>query len=175
LSTRRTNTSPETLLGERLFLETRFAQFFSEHSNGDVNRSLTQGDSVVAKVWNQRVGVIYPSPFAGKSINCRSCHLVDEFTTRVGGVNRTYADFMQRSPIPHRSEDARTVTVRNTRSMVDDFTPRRSEVLLHGDGEFASVEAITKSVMTGRTFGWLSKEHDEAVRHIAKVIREDDG
>jgi len=174
-SKRPANTSAETLLGERLFLETRFAQFFAEHSNGDMNRPLVQGDPVVAKVWNPRAGVTYPSPFAGKSINCRSCHLVDEFTTLIGGMNRTYADYRQRSPIPYRSQDTRTVTVRNTRSMVDDFTPRHPEVLLHGDGEFASVESITKSVMTGRTFGWLSNEHDEAIHHIAKVIREDDG
>ena len=173
-SKRGTNITPESSLGERLFLETRFAQYFAAHSNGDMNRVLVQGDPAVAHFRNPRAGVAYPSPFAGKSINCRSCHFVDEFTLFIGGANRTYCDFSQRSRIPYR-EDGRSVTVRNSRNMVDDFTPRRTEVLLHADGEFASVEAITKSVMTGRTFGWLSSEHDEAVRHIAKLIRDDDG
>jgi len=173
-SKRGTTITPESSLGERLFLETRFAQYFAAHSNGDVNRLLVQGDPAVAHFQNPRAGVAYPSPFAGKTINCRSCHFVDEFTLFIGGENRTYCDFSQRSRVPYR-EDGRSVTVRNSRNMVDDFTPRRTEVLLHADGEFASVEAITKSVMTGRTFGWLSSEHDEAVRHIAKVIRDDDG
>jgi len=170
----RINRTPEALLGERLFLETRFAQYFAEHSNGDVNRPLVQGDAVVAKVWNPRAGAIYPSPFAGKSMNCRSCHFVDEYSTLVGGTNRTYANFLPRTPIPYRG-DGHLVTVRNTRSMVDDFTPRHAGILLHADGDSASVEAIAKGTLTGRAFGWLLAEHNEAVRYIAKVIRNDDG
>jgi len=166
--------TPETILGERLFMETRFSQYFAAHCNGDVNRPLAQGDPVVAHVRNPRAGVLYPSPVAGKSMNCRTCHFVDEFTQMIAGENRTYADYVPRSPVPYRS-DGRTVTVRNARNMVDDYTPRRGEILLHGDGEFLTVESLAQSVLTGRVFGWLLADHDEAVRHIVKVIREDDG
>jgi hypothetical protein len=107
-------------------------------------------------------------------MNCRSCHFVDEFSSLIAGVNRTYADFLPRTPISDRG-DGRTVTERNSRNMVDDYTPRRSQILLHGDGEFLTAESLVKGTLTGRDFGWLVPEHDEALRHIAKVIREDDG
>jgi len=168
--------TPETLLGDRLFFETRFSRYFAVHSNGDVNHSLAEGDPVVSQVLNPQAKMSYPSRFAGKSINCRTCHFVNEYANSSfqGGTGRAYADFLQRSMVPKR-EDGRTLTVRNARNMVDDFTPRRGELLLHGDGEFASVDALVESVLVGRTFGWLSTEHDEAIHHIAKVIREDDG
>ncbi len=166
--------TPETLFGERLFLETRFSQYFAAYSSGEVNRPLAKGDPVVAQVRNPRAGVSYPSPFAGKSINCRSCHFVDEFSSLVGGVNRTYCDFLPRTPIPDRG-DGQTVTIRNSRNMVDDFPPHRAAILLHGDGEFASVDSLVEGTLTGRDMGWLPDEQSKAIHHIAKIIREDDG
>ena len=41
---------PEVQVRERLFLETRFAEFFFANSNGDVNAPLPAGDPVVSKV-----------------------------------------------------------------------------------------------------------------------------
>jgi hypothetical protein len=63
-------------VGERLFLETRFAQFFFANSEGDVNASPPQGDPVVDQV--QTIGQPLPGPFRGQSMNCRQCHLVDD-------------------------------------------------------------------------------------------------
>ncbi len=171
---KRPQDTPETLLGERLFLETRFSQYFAAYSNGEVNRPLANGDPVVAQVKNPRAGVSYPSPFAGRSINCRSCHFVDEFTSLIGGVNRTYCDFLPRTPIPDRG-DGQTVTIRNSRNMVDDFPPHRAAILLHGDGEFANVNSLVEGTLTGRDMGWLPDEQSKAIHHVAKVIREDDG
>ncbi len=170
---KRPQDTPETLLGERLFLETRFAQYFAAHSNGEVNRPLAQGDPVVAQVRNPRAAVPYPSPFAGKSINCRSCHFVDEFTSFIAGVNRTYCDFLPRTPIPDRG-DGQTATIRNSRNMVDDFLPHHA-ILLHGDGEFASAESLVESTLTSRDMGWLPEEQRKAIHHVAEIIREDDG
>ena len=50
----------EADVGERLFVETRFAQFFKAHlpPGGNVNNPLPAGDSVVAKVLLP--GVIHP-------------------------------------------------------------------------------------------------------------------
>ncbi len=166
--------TPETLLGERLFLESRFAQYFAVHSNGEVNRPLVQGDTLVAQVRNPRAPVPYPSPFAGTSINCRSCHFVDEFTKYIAGMNRTYADFLPRTPIPERG-DRQTVTIRNSRNLVDVFLPQHTAILLHGDGEFSTATTLVESTLTGRDFGWLPNEQSKAVHHIATVIRADNG
>ncbi len=171
---KRIRDTPETLLGERLFLEARFAQFFAAHSEGDINRPLTQGDPLVAQFTNPRAAVPYPSPFAGKSINCRSCHLVDEFSSLIAGTNRTYADFLPRTPIPARG-DGQTLTARNSRNIVDVLLPQYTAILLHGDGEFSSATTLVESTLTGRDFGWLPSEHRQAIHHIAQIIRTDDG
>ena len=66
----------EVALGERLFLETRFAEFFARTSGGEVNRPLPAGDPVVDTT--ETTGDPLPGPFAGQAINCRACHMVDE-------------------------------------------------------------------------------------------------
>lgn len=163
----------EQLFGERLFLETRFAQFFASHFDGDVNHPLAEGDPTVARteVLN---GTSYDGPFVGKSINCRSCHLVEEFAFYDGAGSRTYSDFVQRSPVPARG-DPHKVTTRNAMNMVDSFLDRPTGMFLHADGEFVTPDSLVKATFTGRNFGWQISEHDQAVAHIAKVIREDDG
>ncbi len=157
-------------VGERLFLETRFSQFFAAHSGGDVNRPLTMGDPVMDA--SATTGTPLPGPFAGQAMNCRACHLVDEQKDRAG--NRTYADFARHSPIPAR-EDGLTVTPRNSPPLVGASLPRRGGVFLHFDAEFPSDEALVKGTFTGRNFGWLPGEQAQAVAHIARVLREDDG
>lgn len=167
--------APEALMGERLFFETRFAQYFATHCTRDVNQPLSNGgDPLVKTVLNPRAGVPYPGPFAGKSINCRSCHFVEEFSRYIAGGQRSYTDFLARSPQPDRG-DGRTTTPRNARSLVDALATKPDVVLLHNDGEFASAEALAKSTLTGREFGWLPSERKQAVAHIARVIREDNG
>ena len=60
--------------------------------------------------------------------------------------------------------------------MVDSFTPRSTAPLfLHFDGEFASGEDLVIGTMTGRNFGWSPSQYNQAIAHIAKIIREDDG
>jgi hypothetical protein len=91
------SSSPEVALGKRLFLETRFAQFFFAHGGTDLNTPLTVGDPVLDQTLTLTVPA--PGPFAGQSMNCRACHLQDEQTVR-GLGHRSYADFGIRSPIP---------------------------------------------------------------------------
>jgi hypothetical protein len=55
-------------IGERLFLDTRFSQYFATHMTG-INAPLAVGDPVVATV-STPAGVL-PGPFAGKAMNCR--------------------------------------------------------------------------------------------------------
>ncbi len=69
-------TPAEDSIGERLFLDTRFAQYFATHMTG-VNQPLAVGDPVVQQV--STLNGVLPGPFAGQSINCRSCHFVTEF------------------------------------------------------------------------------------------------
>jgi hypothetical protein len=161
----------EVKLGERLFLETRFAEFFARNA-ADVNAPLAAGDPVVAT--SETTGAPLPGPFAGTSPNCRSCHLVDEQLLTPAGGMRTYADFARRSPVSER-EDGHRTAVRNSPPLVNASLPRDNGLLLHFDGEFASLEALVRATLTGRNFGWLPGESQLAVAHIARVLREDDG
>lgn len=161
----------EVVIGERLFLETRFAEYFATHGNG-VNGPLAAGDPVVATVETPAGPVA--GPFAGQAINCRSCHFVDDLKGVAGAGNRTYSDFAVRSPVPAR-EDGERVAPRNAPALVNATLPRGGGVLLHFDGEFASTADLVRGTLTGRNFGWLPAEHAAAVAHIARVIREDDG
>jgi len=163
---------PEVQVGERLFLETRFAQYFFAHTGGDVNTPLIGGDPVMQT--SETAGAPLPGPFAGASMNCRACHLVDELGETPGGGVRTYSDFARRSPVPAR-EDGVLVTTRNAPALVDASLPRPIGELLHFDGEFNSVESLVTGTLTGRNFGWLPQEQGVAVAHIARVIRQDDG
>jgi hypothetical protein len=158
-------------IGERLFLETRFAQYFFARCKGDVNATLSTGDPVVERA--ATTGQSLPGPFAGYSMNCRSCHLVNEFQA-AGRGNRTYADYARRSPVPAR-EDGKQVAARNAPAMVNATVPRAGGYFLHSDGEFASNEALVKATLTGRNYGWLADEGPIAARHVVRVIREDDG
>src|SRR5262245_23440770 len=100
----------EVTIGERLFLETRFAQFFAANAT-DVNAPLPDGgDPVVEET--ETTDAPLAGPFAGQAINCRACHLVDEQLVidplgipdfSEGGM-RTYADFARRSPVPERED-----------------------------------------------------------------------
>jgi Di-haem cytochrome c peroxidase len=164
-------------VGERLFVETRFSQFFKTHlpPSGNVNDPLPAGDPVVANVLlpgSTPPGVA--SPFAGMSMNCRSCHFVDEFVGVPGGGMRTYTDFAVRSPIPSRP-DGKLTAPRNSPPLVNASLARPGGTLFHFDGEFSTLEDLIVGTFTGRNFGWLPGQKAEAISHIARVMREDDG
>lgn len=150
----------EITIGERLFLETRFAQAYAADPG--------KADPVMEVTATLNASL--PGPFRGKTMNCRSCHLVDEHVdVRTAGM-RSYADFSRHSPIPQRADD-NTLTPRNSQSLVGIGRSR----LLHFDGEFASMTDLVTATLTGRNYGWLATEQAQAVRHIANLIRNDDG
>jgi len=166
----------EQAVGERLFMETRFAQAFSVFmdNGGNVNNPAI-GDPVVADVQTMTPGVsISPGHFNSLSVNCRSCHFVDEVLTAPGGGMRTYADFARRSPIPARA-DGKTLTPRNSPPLVNSALDRPGGVLFHLDTEFNSMEDLVAATFTGRNFGWLPGERAQAIAHVARVVRGDDG
>ncbi len=167
---------PHIVVGEALFLETRFAEFFHRHANG-INDPLSNGDPVMNATATTS-GDLF-GPFRGKSMNCRACHLVDEHAVlddqpgaSQGGF-RSYADFAQRSPIPSR-EDGKNLTLRNSPSQVNASVPREFE-LFHFDGEFLSMPDLVHGTLLGRNYGWQAGEEAVALAHIAQVIKEDDG
>jgi hypothetical protein len=166
----------EADVGERLFVETRFAQFFKSYldSGGNVNDVLPVGDPVMNLTETTAPGVGLPGPFAGLSMNCRACHLVDEHVGIPGGGMRTYTDLAARSPIPDRGDSKRSAP-RNSPPLVNASLDRPSGALFHFDGEFSSIEDLIVGTFTGRNFGWLPGQKAEAIRHIARVMREDDG
>lgn len=165
-------TPPADSIGEALFLDTRFGQFFAANMTG-VNTPLAQGDPVVAQV--QTMNGPLPGPFAGQAINCRSCHFVTEFQGVSGAGNRTYADFTTRSPLPRVQPNGFDHTPRNAMQIVGSFTSRSGPLFLHFDGEFATGEDLVVGTMTGPEYGWNPSQYDQAIAHIAQVIRQDDG
>jgi hypothetical protein len=161
----------EQQIGERLFVDTRFAQYFAVDMTG-VNDPLAVGDPVVSQV--QTTSGSLPGPFAGQSINCRSCHFVVEFQGVAGAGNRTYADFTDHSPLPLPMGNF-TATPRNAMQMVGSLQSRSGPTFLHFDGQFNDPADLVKSTLTGRNFGWGPTQEQQAIAHIAKVIREDNG
>ncbi len=159
-------------IGERLFVETRFAEYFAANSTG-INTPLAVGDPAVSQVQNVYTGPM-PGPFAGTSINCRSCHFVVEFQGVTGAGNRTYADFTSRSPLP-LPMNGFTNTPRNSMQMVNSLKPHSGPTFLHFDGQFADPTDLVQATLTGRNFGWAADQAQQAISHIAAVIRQDDG
>ncbi len=166
----------EVQVGDRLFRETRFAQFFFafiQSPGRDVNTPLQPGDPLMAHEQNA-VGKPLPNPFRNLSMNCRNCHLGDDLLGGSKLRGRTYCDFARTSPIPARP-DGLVSTTRNAQSLVSVSSPREVPFVFHFDGEFASIEDLTFGTMTGRNFGWLPTEFAQAKAHIANVIRNDNG
>src|SRR5262249_49243791 len=161
-------------VGERLFLETRFAQAFKAFldSGGKVNELLPGGDPVLDDT--QTTDQPLPGPFTGLTMNCRTCHLVDEQVSTPGGGMRTYADFARRSPVPERA-DGRLTTPRNSPPLVNATLDRAGGLLLHFDAEFSTLEDLIAATFTGRNFGWLPGQKAEAIHHITTVVRGDNG
>ncbi|MCB9833147.1 MAG: hypothetical protein H6807_11800 [Planctomycetes bacterium] len=162
----------EVAIGERLFLETRFAQFFMANSGGDANAQLLAGDPALD--FSETMGAPLPGPFASASMNCSACHLVDQQLGMTGGGMRTYGDFARRSPIPARA-DGQTLTPRNSPPLVGASVGRENALILHLDGEFADPEDLVRATLTGRNYGWLPNEAAQAMAQVATIIRADDG
>lgn len=170
--------APEVLLGDRLFFDTRFSQFFFERAGADVNLKLEEGDPAMDRMPESAgvslLGQPLRSPFRGQSMNCRQCHLGDDLLFEQPLAGRTYVDFNRRSPIPARG-DGLSETPRNSPLMINLGLPREVPLLLHFDGEFVTHEDLVVETLTGRNFGWLPTETATAIAHIARVIREDEG
>lgn len=155
----------EIAIGERLFLETRFAQaFYANAKKSDPVMDYTLTTEQPLK-----------SPYAGKTMNCRACHMVDEHKDTQFGM-RSYADYAKRPPVPARADNAKT-SGRNSMSMVNIAIAHQSQrsALFHFDGEFNSMEDLIRATLTGRNFGWLIGEDKAAIQHVANVIRKDTG
>lgn len=159
-------------IGEALFLDTRFGEYFATHMTG-VNQPLAVGSPVVDRV--QTTTGSMPGPFAGQAINCRSCHFVTEFQNVPGAGNRTYADFASHSPLPRTQPDGVDETPRNAMQIVGSFTPRSGPLLLHFDGQFTNAQDLVIGTLTGGEFGWFPTQYNQAIAHIAQVIRQDNG
>ncbi|MFO0774365.1 MAG: cytochrome c peroxidase [Nitrospiraceae bacterium] len=165
----------EESLGERLFLETRFAQAFKTfvENGGDPNNAAA-GDPGMDTLETLSSGAPLDGPFRGQSMNCRACHLVDDTVASPGGGMRSYADFARRSPVPART-DAKTHAPRNSPPLVNASLDRPDGPLFHHDAEFNSMEDLVAATFTGRNLGWVPGEREQAIAHIARIVRADDG
>lgn len=162
--------SPIKLVGERLFRESRFSEYFYAHGKGRWNQLPSQGDAVVENL--DTLTRRYSNPYRGQAISCAACHFVDQSKETPGLGVRAYTDFTRRSPIPDRG-DGQSQTVRNSPNMV--ATSLQAGRFLHGDGEFVSPEDLVRSTFLGRNMGWEVGEEAKAIHQIAEVIRQDNG
>ena len=156
----------EIKIGERLFLETRFAQAYYANPN--------KSDPVMDKTILTSKAL--RGPFTGKTMNCRACHMVDEHAKNPSAGIRSYSDYTKRPPVPSRTDGAKT-SGRNSMSMVNISLPHHTQesAVFHFDGQFNSMEDLVRATYTGRNFGWLVGEDKLAIKHIAKIIRQDKG
>ena len=156
----------EIAIGERLFLETRFAHAYYANPN--------KADPVMDET--MLTSKALRGPFAGKTMNCRACHMVDEHAKNPIAGMRSYSDYAKRPPVPSRKDGAKT-SGRNSMSMVNISLPHHSQenAVFHFDGQFNSMEDLVRATYTGRNFGWLIGEDKLAIKHIAKIIRQDNG
>lgn len=164
----------EEAIGERLFLETRLAQAFKVFVDNSGNINNPNIEDPVVDTLTTSGAPIEPGPFKGLSMNCRACHLVDDVVDAPGGGMRSYADFARRSPLQARA-DGKTITVRNSPPLVNAALDRPGGVFFHFDVEFNSMEEVVAETFTGRMLGWLPGEKMQAIAHIARVVRSDDG
>jgi hypothetical protein len=162
-----------TRLGERLFRETRFAQHFAARVAGRALSDPLPGGDPVVDVVETPSGPI-AGPYAGLSISCAACHLSDELEDVAGGGVRAYCDFATHSPLPDRG-DGHATTARNAPALTDVGLPREGALFFHYDGEFETLEGLSSATLTGRSLGWLPTEGADALAHVARVVREDDG
>lgn len=100
-------------------------------------------------------------------MSCALCHLSDEDPEKP----RAFADSFTRSWVPWRAGDPRREGVRNAPTLLDVTAIPR----LHFDGEFASLEELVKGTLTGRNYGWLPGEEDEARTQVYQIILTDTG
>ena len=156
----------EIKIGERLFLETRFAHAYYANPN--------KADPVMDET--MLTSKALRGPFAGKTMNCRACHMVDDHAKNPSAGMRSYADYAKRPPVPSRKDGAKT-SGRNSMSMVNISLPHHNQesAVFHFDGQFNSMEDLVRATYTGRNFGWLVGEDKLAIKHIAKIIRQDNG
>ena len=98
----------EIAIGERLTLESRFAQAYYANTN--------KADPTLDNT--RTMGGNLRGPFAGKTMNCRSCHMVDEHAGNPLGGMRSYSDFASRPPVPQRDGGQQT-SLRNSMAMVN--------------------------------------------------------
>lgn len=161
---------PEVVLGEKLFREYRFSEFFYRESKGKINTPLKSGDPALETLETD-LG-IFEHPYRGKAMSCAACHLVDQMASVSGRGALTYNDFAKQTPFSLRS-DGLTKTTRNTSNMVGSMI--REGLPLHWDGEFFSGKDLACASLTGRNMGWLPGEEKAAKAHIVNVLRKDDG
>ena len=131
-SVRETGTpGAEASVGERLFLETRFAQSFKvflDHG-GNINNPKA-GDLVVAIAETPDPLVpIAPGAFKGMSMNCSACHMVDDLLTTVSAaLNKDYQRTISRR-LPQSNSD-QSAPVKPTQSERGIPSLRKARALL---------------------------------------------
>lgn len=72
--------------------------------------------------------------------------------------------------------DGEQLTVRNSPSLVNlALNTTAPAELYHLDGQFPNLEKLVADTLTDRNFGWKLTERPAAIRHVASIVRNDNG
>lgn len=102
------------------------------------------------------------SPLGASAASCATCHPQSDATGY-----RAFTQALPRSWHPWRYEDPGRQTLRNAPTLLG----VADHDLIHADGEFRSLEEQAARTLTGRNFGWLPEESDEAAHAVASLVR----
>ena len=159
-------------IGERLFVETRFAEYFA------VEFDRRQRDrSPRAIRWSARCRTFTPArcPAFRRAIDqLPLLPLRGRISGRAGRRQSHLRRFHHPQPVaasyerlhhnaPQRDADGRLAAVAS------------GPTFLHFDGEFTDPADLVETTLTGRNFGWGPAQGQQAIAHIAAVIRGDNG
>ena len=169
---RLSSTAPEVLLGDRLFFETRFAQYFFAHSNGDVNAPLKAGDPVVDQVLRPGRASL-EGPFRGRSMSSGTA----TWAMTPFACSRKPNALTLTSPhaVPSRCEAMDSLRQCATRPP---WSTSVCRVRFHACSTLMRSLRAPRTSSSRRSLGatWAGNyERAAAVAHIARVIREDRG
>lgn len=159
-------------LGERMFKDPRFSQYYASKSAGNVNYKLKTGAQELNKI--QTLAGKSESPFKGSAMSCGACHMVDQVLDIKSAGMRGYTDFSSQAILPPR-EDGLKHTPRNTPVLVGIGSKFAQNRFSHHDAEFADHSGTVLGNFTGRNMGWLATEKKLALANIVNIIRNDNG
>lgn len=109
----------------------------------------------------------FTNPGMDFQTSCKTCHVPGDSPRGP----RAFADALERSVLPARRQDGERYTLRNAPTLLGAGSAPR----FGWAGEFATLEALIESKVTGPMFGWAEERQEQARDEIQHFIINDQG